>query len=118
MSANQGQAELAGEGSPKRAGWPETAVRAILIVVGSAQVLTALLRVVDPGLFFDEIGPFGVQNDHYIRDTAAFEGSTGVIALIAAFKPTWRIPTLAVLSLQYVTHAISHVVDSTDGCTM
>jgi hypothetical protein len=75
------------------------------------QVLTALLRVVDPGLWFDEIGGFGPQNDHYIRDTAAFEGSTGVIALIAAFTPAWRIPTLALLALQYATHAISHVVD-------
>jgi hypothetical protein len=89
----------------------ERALGPLLTVFGAAQLILALLQAFFPGTFFDEIGPFGARNDHYLGDVASFYAATGVVALVAARRPSWRVPVLAFALVQYVLHAINHAVD-------
>ena len=41
-------------------------------MLGVVQVASGALALVAPDTFFDEIGRYGVQNDHYIGDVGAF----------------------------------------------
>ncbi len=82
-----------------------------LIAFGVYHLALGLFMVVAPGSFFTEIGPFGAQNDHYIRDTATFNFAFGVGLLAAVRRPSWRVPVLAVVLIQFVLHAVNHLVD-------
>ena len=86
-------------------------MRNLLLVLGAYHLALGLLMVAAPGTFFDEIGGYGVQNDHYIRDNATIYLAFGVALLLAAGRPPWRAPILAVVGLQYGLHVINHVVD-------
>jgi hypothetical protein len=59
----------------------------LLLIIAAVQSATGVLMVVDPGTFFEEIGPYGIQNDHYIRDAATFTLALGLVLAIAAFRP-------------------------------
>jgi hypothetical protein len=89
----------------------ERITRGVLLLLGIYQVALAGWMVIDPGSFFDNVGPFGSQNDHYIRDNATFTLAAGVVSLVAARRQAWRLPVLAFLSVQFVTHALNHLVD-------
>ena len=79
-------------------------------------LITGVFAAVDPGAFYDEVGPFGPQNDHYTRDAAAaMIGSLGVAMAIAVFRPGWRVGVLGYAVLQYTFHAINHLVDIGDA---
>ena len=83
-----------------------------LVAYALINILTALFAAVDPGSFYDEIGPFGPQNDHYIRDAAAaMIGSLGVAMGIAVFQRSWRVGVLGYAVLQYAFHAVNHLAD-------
>ncbi len=69
----------------------------------------------DPGGFFDAIGDFGPRNDHYIRDAAVFPLAMGVGFLVAAARPSWRAPVLAVAAVWYLAHAVNHLIDIGDS---
>ncbi|HEX3433580.1 MAG TPA: hypothetical protein VHT25_05915 [Solirubrobacteraceae bacterium] len=71
----------------------------------------AALMVFAPHTFFTSIGPFGVQNDHYLRDTATFNLAFGVCLAIAYRVPSWRTPILFCVTLQFALHAINHLAD-------
>jgi hypothetical protein len=70
---------------------------------------------VAPGTFFDEIGGYGVQNDHYIRDNATIYLGFGAGLLIAANRPSWRVPVLGVVGIQYALHWINHIFDVSES---
>jgi peptidoglycan/LPS O-acetylase OafA/YrhL len=82
-----------------------------LIAFGVYHVALALFMAVAPGTFFGEVGPFGVQNDHYIRDTATFNLAFGAALLAAVRYRSWRVPVLALVLVQFALHAINHLVD-------
>src|SRR5207253_8572022 len=67
--------------------------------------------LIDPGSFFREIGPWGVRNDHYIRDTGTFTFALGIAFAIAARWPGWRLGVIGYALLQYVFHSINHLAD-------
>ena len=75
-------------------------------------IVVGLWAAVDPGSFYDQIGPFGPQNDHYTRDAAAaMIGSLGVAMAVAVFRPSWRVGVLGYAVLQYTFHAVNHLAD-------
>jgi hypothetical protein len=79
-------------------------------------VITALFAVIDPGGFYDAIGPFPPENDHYIRDAAgAMVGSLGVAQGIAVFRRSWRVGVLGYSVLHFTFHAINHLADISDA---
>ena len=89
----------------------QRALRAILVVVGVYHVGQGLLALFGPGTFFDEIGRYGVENDHYIGDVGGFTFAFGIAALLAAWRPSWRVPVLGLGALWYGVHALNHAFD-------
>ncbi len=64
-----------------------------------------------PHSFFFTIGAFGSYNRHYERDTATFYFAFALGAWMAASRPAWRLPILAITTLQYALHAVNHGID-------
>jgi hypothetical protein len=87
------------------------AVTAGLLAFGAYHFTIAALMTFAPHTFFTEIGPFGAQNDHYLRDTATFNAAFGATLLIAYRRVSWRTPVLFCVALQFALHAINHLAD-------
>ena len=87
------------------------ALTAGLTAFGLYQLALGVYMAVAPHSFFTEIGPFGAQNDHYIRDTATYNLALGAVMLLAARRRSWRVPVLAFATLQFALHAINHLID-------
>ncbi len=86
-------------------------MRAGLIAFGAINLLLGAVMAIAPGTFFDEIGPYGARNDHYLGDVAAFYLAAGGCLLIAANRPAWREPLLVMAAVWYGLHAINHLFD-------
>jgi hypothetical protein len=86
-------------------------VRAGLAVFAFYSFAVAVLMVFAPHTFFVDVGPFGVQNDHYLRDTATFEVALGVGLTVAIWRERWRTPVLCVVALQFALHTLNHLAD-------
>ncbi len=82
-----------------------------LIVFAAYHFAIAALMVFAPHTFFSDIGPFGVQNDHYLRDTATFNLAFGAALAISVKRASWRTPVLCCVALQFGLHAINHLAD-------
>jgi hypothetical protein len=87
------------------------ALHPLLVLLGLYHLALGLFMVLAPGAFFDQVGPFGGQNDHYVRDVATFYLALGAVLLLAAERPGWRVPILAYAMFQYGLHAINHLAD-------
>jgi hypothetical protein len=76
---------------------------------------TAIWIVVAPHSFFDNVGPFGPYNSHYLGDAAALIGGIG-LALAASLRwPALRAGALAVALASTGLHAINHWIDVNDA---
>ncbi len=76
--------------------------------------LLGLLAFLAPGVFYDVLAGFPPQNDHFLRDVGSWQIALGAIALFGARRHAWRAPLLGLLALQYLLHAISHLVNVND----
>jgi hypothetical protein len=109
------------ERSPKPSGLPAPAdapelpgmsvLKVGLLAIAAYHFAIAALMIFAPHTFFSSIGPFGTQNDHYLRDTATFNLAFGVSLLIAYRRPAWRTPVLFCVTLQFALHALNHLAD-------
>ena len=72
----------------------------------------ALIALVAPDTFFDQIGHYGIENSHYVGDVGAFMLAFGVAIGIAVVRPAWRAPLLWLGALWYGFHAINHAFDT------
>jgi hypothetical protein len=86
-------------------------VRVGLIAFAAAYLALAAMMVLTPHVFYEDIGPFGIQNDHYLRDVASAYAAFAVALLVAYRVPSWRAPVLGVVALQSGLHAINHLAD-------
>ncbi|MBA2505526.1 MAG: DUF4345 family protein [Thermoleophilaceae bacterium] len=93
----------------------ENGIKTLLLVLGAALIAQALWMFFGPQSFYDAVGPFGVYNDHYVRDAATFTFGLGAILVLAAPRPSWRVPALAVTAITFAAHAINHLVDIGDA---
>jgi hypothetical protein len=87
------------------------ALPALLWTFGAVQIAIGLMQWLLPGTFFEQVGPFGVRNDHYLGDVATFYLALGVVSIAAARRPSWRIPVLAFALIQYGLHTLNHLID-------
>ncbi|HEX6116027.1 MAG TPA: hypothetical protein VFY99_02935 [Solirubrobacterales bacterium] len=97
----------------------EPALRATLWIIAAIQLFLGLMMFLAPGTFFDEIGQYGIRNDHYIGDVGAFYLAAAFGVGMAAARPSWRVPILYVGAVWYALHALNHLFDigqaSSDG---
>jgi hypothetical protein len=100
--------------SPLTAQPPAPASRILLaglLALAAYQLALALFMAVAPQVFYTAIGPFGARNDHYVRDVASFSAALGAGLAIAVRRPSWRVPMLAVTTLQFALHSLNHLLD-------
>jgi hypothetical protein len=64
-----------------------------------------------PASFHAAVAPFGVRNKHLPHDLAAVSLSLGLATLVAAARPAWRVPVLAVTLLQFALYTLNHMLD-------
>ena len=86
-------------------------MRALLIAFGTVQLVLGLLLWLAPGFFYEEIGPFGPRNDHYMGDVATWYLALGAATLVAVQRESWRVPILALALIQYALHSLNHLID-------
>ena len=86
-------------------------VPVVIGVFAAVSLVLGLIEVVAPGAFFENVGPFGARNDHYIRDGATFELANAVLLAVALARPSWRVPALAFTAVRYGLHTLNHVAD-------
>lgn len=86
-----------------------------LIAFAAVHFALAIFMAVAPHEFYTAIGPFGARNDHYIRDNATYNAALGLGLAISVRRPAWRIPVLAVTTVQFALHSINHLADIGDA---
>ncbi len=86
-------------------------VRVGLITFAALYFALAALMVVAPHVFYADVGPFGVRNDHYLRDVASCYAAFAAALVVAYRCVSWRTPVLCCLALQSGLHSINHLVD-------
>jgi UPF0716 family protein affecting phage T7 exclusion len=86
-------------------------MRAVLIVFAAVQLLIGAGLWLTPGFFYEEIGPYGVRNDHYMADLATWYLALGAAAFVAVRRAGWRVPVLALAFVQYALHSLNHLID-------
>jgi hypothetical protein len=82
-----------------------------IAVFAVLQLGLALLMATAPHEFYTAVGPFGTYNGHYIRDLATFYAATAVGLLVAIRHASWRVPMLALMTVQYGLHSVNHLLD-------
>jgi hypothetical protein len=82
-----------------------------LAAFAAIELALALFMVVSPHGFYKTVGPFGAYNGHYIRDVATFYAAIGIALLLAIRYVSWRVPVLAVTTIQYALHSLNHLLD-------
>ena len=87
----------------------------VLVVVGVTQVAAGLLAFLAPGAFYDLVAGYPPENGHFLKDIGSWSVALGAIALYGARRADWHVPLLGFLALQYVLHAISHLIDVSDS---
>jgi hypothetical protein len=90
-------------------------MKILLAVFGAGQLVLGLLLWITPGFFFDEIGPYGVRNDHYMGDLATWYLALGAVSLMSLRRVSWRVPVLALAFVQYALHSVNHLIDVGDA---
>jgi membrane-associated PAP2 superfamily phosphatase len=84
---------------------------ALLWALAAGQLLLGLWLALAPGAFHAALADFGPRNDHDLRDMAALYLALAAVLAVAARRPSWRVPVLALAALQYALHTVNHLVD-------
>jgi hypothetical protein len=90
-------------------------MKALLIAFAAIQIVTGALLWLAPGFFFEEVGPYGARNDHYMADLATWYLASGAAVLVAVARPAWRVPVLFLVAVQYALHALNHLLDVSEA---
>jgi hypothetical protein len=90
-------------------------MRPALIALTVYHLALGLYMAFAASSFYDKIGPFGGRNDHYIHDVATFYIAFGVASGVALSRPSWRVPVLALMAIEYALHALNHLIDIGDA---
>jgi lysylphosphatidylglycerol synthetase-like protein (DUF2156 family) len=100
---------------PTRGRAARFALPPLLLIAGAYHLLLGAFMVAAPRTFFEEVGPFGAYNGHYVRDIASFYLAMGVMLLLAIGRRSWQVPVLLFCVIQYGFHALNHVWDVSDA---
>jgi hypothetical protein len=93
----------------------EARMRQALFLLAAVQLLLGAFLVIAPGTFVDKLAKYGSgADDHFLRDLGTFYLAVGAALLLAVRRPSWRVPVLFLVALQYALHTINHLVDIGD----
>jgi hypothetical protein len=82
-----------------------------LVGFAAVQFALAIFMALAPHEFYTAIGPFGARNDHYVRDVSTYNAALGAGFAIAVRRPSWRVPVLAITTVQFTLHSLNHLLD-------
>lgn len=88
---------------------------ALLALFGLGQLVLGGLLWLAPELFYEQIGPYGPRNDHYMGDLATWYLALGAASLVAVRRRAWRLPVLAIALAQYALHSLNHLLDISEA---
>jgi hypothetical protein len=87
-------------------------MRQALLLLAGVQLFLGLFLVIAPGTFVDKLAKYGSgADDHFLRDVGTFYLAMGTALLLAVRRPSWRVPVLFLVTLQYVLHTVNHLID-------
>ena len=89
----------------------DRALKPLLLVFAAVSAVTGILLWAAPGFFYDNVGPFGPRNTHYMGDVATFYLALAAAQLVAALRASWRVPVIALSLAQSGLHALNHLID-------
>jgi hypothetical protein len=90
-------------------------MRILLLAFALGQLVLGALLWLTPGFFFDEIGPYGDRNDHYMGDLATWYLALGAVTLVSVSRASWRLPVLVLAFVQYALHSVNHLIDVSEA---
>lgn len=93
----------------------ERALRIVFVSLAAVHLGLGAWLFFFPRSFYTTIGAFEGYNRHYERDTATFYFAFALGAWFAARAPSWRVPVLAMTTLQYLVHTVNHGIDAGDS---
>jgi hypothetical protein len=93
----------------------ERAVPVGVALLALVQLVTAVWILLAPHAFFDDIGPFGPYNSHYVGDVAAFQAGLGLALAAGLVVPAVRAGALAAALAMTGLHAVNHWIDVNDA---
>ncbi len=106
MTAVKEHAGTGGEASAE-------ALRAGLWVLAALHLGLGVVMAIAPHAFYKAIGPFEAFNRHYIRDVSTFYLALGFGFAVATRRRSWRVPVIAVTTVQFALHTANHLIDAT-----
>jgi hypothetical protein len=86
-------------------------MRTGLLVVAAVQFVTGIWLLVAPGNFVDTIANFGEVDHHFLRDISTTYLAMGAALALSIGRPSWRVPVLFLVTVQYALHTINHLFD-------
>jgi hypothetical protein len=87
-------------------------MRQALFLLAGVQLFLGLFLVIAPGTFVDKLANYGSgADDHFLRDVGTFYLAMGAALQLAVRRPSWRVPVLFLVTLQYALHTINHLID-------
>ena len=86
-----------------------------LFLLAALQLVLGAWMAISPTNFYESIGTFGVDNDHFIRDLSTYNIAMGLALLVAAVRTSWRVPILFLVTIQYFLHLLNHILDINDA---
>ena len=89
-----------------------------LLLLAAIQLVLGVWMAVSPTNFYESIATFGVDNDHFIRDLSTYNIAMGLALLVSVVKTSWRVPILFLVAVQYLLHALNHLLDINDADTI
>jgi hypothetical protein len=82
-----------------------------IMVLGITQIAIGVWLAIGPESFVDSIADFGPADHHFLRDIATFQAGIGIALLVAAGRPSWRVPVLFTALVMNGLHTINHLFD-------
>jgi hypothetical protein len=106
---------VAGVNEQRREDAADATLQAGLIVLAAYNLGLALFMTISPHAFYKSVGPFEDLNRHYIRDVATFSAALGFGFVVAIRRPSWRVPVIAITTVQFALHTVNHLFDATSA---
>ena len=95
----------------------EATIRKLLLLGALYHLAIGGWFLLAPGSAYDTLAEFPPRNDHFLRDVSSFYLAFGLAFWVAARRPSWRAPVLALAAVQYAIHTVIHVFDVGEAAT-